>query len=184
MFPSVKMALLDFFFVSYISNFLKKINWKLNIVKKDLKEVEYVDGAIMAINRKAFEEINGFDEDYFFYTEEADFCFRLKKNGWKILFNPLSEVIHERGGSTSKMGLDTKNIQLFLNSKILFCQKHLKPIETKLFIILERFHHLILSKILALLSVIFHREKKIIEEKKVIFENLYRGWRDASIKKI
>ncbi len=180
-FPGIKTALRDMFFINYLSHLIKKIQWKLKISSKELKEVEYIDGAVMAIKRSAFLDVNGFDEDYFFYTEEADFCFRLKKRGWKILFNPNSLVIHERGGSTSKMGLNTKNVNMFINSKLLFCQKHLHLTETKLFIKIEIMHHFVLSKLFILLDLLTKGKVGFLNQKKLIFSNLYEGWRNVKL---
>jgi GT2 family glycosyltransferase len=179
-FPGIKIALMDLLFITYFSHLIKKIQWKLKISSNEIKPVEYIDGAIMAINRDAFQDVNGFDEDYFFYTEEADFCCRLKKKGWKILFNPNSEVIHVRGGSTSRMGLDPKNIEMFISSKIKFCNKHLNTIETKLFIFLEKFHHFLLAYFFKILDFVFNEKMSIITRKKLIFGNLYDGWRNVS----
>lgn len=178
-FPGIKTALMDLLLINYFSHFIKKIQWKLKIFSNELKPVEYIDGAIMAIRRTAFQSVNGFDEDYFFYTEEADFCYKLKKSGWKILFNPKSMVIHERGGSTSKMGLNSKNIEMFINSKIKFCNKHLKTIETKLFILLEKFHHFFLAFTFNFLDLFFKERIRTIKSKKQIFINLYNGWKNV-----
>jgi len=175
-YPGIKTALMDLLLINYISHLIKKIQWKLKISSKEIKPVEYVDGAIMAIKRTAFQDVNGFDEDYFFYTEEADFCYRLKKKGWKILFNPLSEVIHQRGGSTSKMGLNPKNNEMFISSKIKFCNKHLNSIETKSFVLLEKFHHFLLANFFKFLDLVFNGKIKTINQKKLIFCNLYQGW--------
>ncbi len=183
-YPGIKTALLDLFFFNYISHIIKKIQWNLKINNKDTKEVEYIDGAVMAINRAAFNDVNGFDEDYFFYTEEADFCYRLRKKGWKIIFNPNSEVIHERGGSTSRMGLNQKNVNMFINSKIRFCKKYLNEIETNLFIVLEIIHHFILAQLFKSFDSLLKGKINFIAQKKLIFSNLLDGWRNVKRKSL
>lgn len=165
--------------MNFLSHFIKKLKWKLKISSKEIKEVEYIDGAVMTINRDAFNEVNGFDEDYFFYTEEADFCFRLKLKGWKIIFNPKSVLIHERGGSTAKMGLNPKNVEMFINSKVRFCNKHLKKTEKDFFILLEKFHHFILANLFKILNSVFKGKIKFFSDKKLIFGNLFEGWKNV-----
>lgn len=178
-FPGIKTAILDLFFISYFSHIINKVKWRLKIHSRELKEVEYIDGAVMAINRLAFQSVNGFDEDYFFYTEEADFCYKLKKNGWKIIFNPNSIVIHERGGSTSKIGLNSKNVEMLINSKTKFCQKHLTKLESGIFIIIEIISHFLLAKFFRILNNIFKGKISSIALRKHIFNNLYNGWKNA-----
>ena len=63
-------------------------------------EVDWVSGACMLIRRQAFEEVSGFDPGYFMYFEEMDFCLRLARAGWRVVYDPVAEVTHMIGGST------------------------------------------------------------------------------------
>lgn len=50
--------------------------------------------------RKSFiNKIGGFDEDYFLYGEDVDFCYRVKQNGGKIMYLPMWATLHLKGGS-------------------------------------------------------------------------------------
>jgi N-acetylglucosaminyl-diphospho-decaprenol L-rhamnosyltransferase len=62
--------------------------------------VDWVSGACMLVRRPAFEQVGGFDPGYFMYFEEMDFCLRLARTGWQVVFDPLAEVKHVVGGST------------------------------------------------------------------------------------
>lgn len=66
-------------------------------------EVPWVKGAALAIRRAAFELVGGFDESYFLYAEEMDFCWRLRRSGWEVRFTPEAAVVHEEGASTGRM---------------------------------------------------------------------------------
>ena len=52
------------------------------------------------VRKEAGEEINWWDEDYFWYGEDLDFCYRLKEIGWKVMFNPKVKITHYRGASS------------------------------------------------------------------------------------
>lgn len=65
----------------------------------DIKEVDYVVGALMFIKRKLFNEINGFDENFFMYYEETDLQYRLKQYGYKNIILNTPNVIHLEGKS-------------------------------------------------------------------------------------
>lgn len=61
----------------------------------DIKsEIFWASGACFFVRSKIFEEMNGFDEDYFAHQEEIDFCWRVKNSGYKIKFIPESRVFH------------------------------------------------------------------------------------------
>ena len=62
-------------------------------------EVDSVIGAGMLVRREAMEQVGLLDEDYFLFLEETDWCYRMKKAGWKIYFVPQAEIYHFQGRS-------------------------------------------------------------------------------------
>ena len=56
-------------------------------------------GAVLLVRRTAFEEVGGFDEAFFLYAEETDLMARWRRAGWRVLFAPAAEVVHEGGRS-------------------------------------------------------------------------------------
>lgn len=64
-------------------------------------EVESVIGACMMIRNRAIEDVGKLDEDYFFFLEETDWCYRMQKAGWKVYHIPDARVIH-LGGQSKK----------------------------------------------------------------------------------
>lgn len=66
------------------------------------REVDWVSLACMLVPRAAVDEIGLFDEGFFLYAEELDFCTRLRQGGWTVLFTPELEVVHEGGVSTGR----------------------------------------------------------------------------------
>lgn len=61
--------------------------------------VDSVSGACMMVRREVFEQVGGFDETFFMYSEETDWQRRMRDAGWLIVFTPASEVVHLGGGS-------------------------------------------------------------------------------------
>ena len=61
-----------------------------------------VSGACCAIGRAAFEELGGFDERFFLYFEDADFCRRAGQAGMRIRYVPAAVVPHIGGASSSE----------------------------------------------------------------------------------
>ena len=67
----------------------------------DAAEVFWVSGAAMVVRTDLFKALGGFDKDYFAHMEEVDFCWRLKRAGYKIKVCPTSKVFHLGGGTLS-----------------------------------------------------------------------------------
>lgn len=66
----------------------------------EIREVDVVLGAFMMTRRELVDQIGGMDEQFFMYSEETDYCYRAKQNGWKVYFYPDAEIIHFGGQST------------------------------------------------------------------------------------
>lgn len=66
------------------------------------REVDWVSGACMLVRRTAFEDVGEFDEGFWLYGEELDICTRLRDVGWKVLYAPALEILHEGGVSTGR----------------------------------------------------------------------------------
>lgn len=85
--------------------------------------IDYVSGCCMLIKREVFDKIGLFDEKYFFYFEDADFCTRAQKAGFHIRVNPNTYIYHKLGGA---IGLWT-NKAIFYNllGNFIFISKNL-----------------------------------------------------------
>ena len=51
-------------------------------------EVDAIGGSFMFIPRRVFDEVGGFDEDYFMYGEDIDLCYKIKRAGHKVYYTP------------------------------------------------------------------------------------------------
>lgn len=80
------------------SQFLNGYNMGFSNLEKP-HEIDACAGAFMLVRRKAGDEVGWWDEDYFWYGEDLDFCYRLKQKGWKIFFVPNVYILHYKGAS-------------------------------------------------------------------------------------
>jgi len=90
--------------------------------RNNVSEVDVVTGCFMLVRQQAIEKTGLMDERFFVYGEETDWCYRFKKNGWKVLFSPDAEIIHY-GGQTTKQMTSKFLFQLF-GSKLIFMKLH------------------------------------------------------------
>lgn len=70
------------------------------------KKVGWVMGAFMLTRRSVYKKTKGFDEDFFLYTEEVEWCKRIKDAGFNIFFTPDFSVVH-LGRASSKFSIKT-----------------------------------------------------------------------------
>ena len=78
------------------------------------REIFWASGACMLVNAELFNELGGFDKDYFAHHEEIDLAWRIHKCGYKVMVAPASVVYHLGGGtlnyeSTQKTYLNYRN---------------------------------------------------------------------------
>ncbi|MDP9341675.1 MAG: glycosyltransferase family 2 protein [Actinomycetota bacterium] len=66
------------------------------------REVDWVSMSAVLLRRDALDDAGLLDERFFLYGEELDLCTRLRDAGWKVLFTPEAEVVHEGGVSTGR----------------------------------------------------------------------------------
>lgn len=115
-------------FLSWLFN-LEFLGIKSNFHRSDKEyfskshQVDWVGGTFMIIRKEVIEEIGGFNEDYFMYFEDVEFCFRAKKKGFEIWINPDVEIKHLGGASSSNPKFNQwcgefKGIVDFYNTKL------------------------------------------------------------------
>lgn len=61
--------------------------------------VDWALGAVLLIDRDCFDALSGFDESFFLYSEETDFCLRARDMGWRTMYVPSAGAMHIGGGS-------------------------------------------------------------------------------------
>lgn len=86
------------------------------------REVDWVSGACMLVRRRDAEAAGLFDERYFMYGEDVDFCAAVRARGRKIVFTPDAEVVHARGASAASALLATA--AAYRRSQLAFYAKH------------------------------------------------------------
>ena len=73
-----------------------------NFYKKE-QEVDWVTAAAILVSQKVVKEVGALDEKIFMYGEEVEWCYRIKKAGYKIYFSPVTQIVHIGRGSSQKI---------------------------------------------------------------------------------
>ena len=93
--------------------------------RRNEREVDVVSGMFMLVRREALEEVGLMDEQYFVFAEEADWCYRFRKAGWRCMFAPVGRILHVDGGSKSTNQSSVRMYVQLQKSMLLFHRKHL-----------------------------------------------------------
>ncbi len=115
-----------------------EISYRMGLFKWQAKQqapaegllcVEFVTGACMLVDVAKMKAVNGFNEQFFLYYEDEDFCLRLRKQGYSILIEPKATVQHfARSGSKNKLFQQVRTEYIrgksHTESKILFYTIH------------------------------------------------------------
>ncbi|MGE5406732.1 MAG: glycosyltransferase [Methanosarcina sp.] len=93
----------------------RHIYWMSNANIKDvniLKTYQALTAACLLIRKSVFDEVGGFDEEYWNGYEDIDLCFKLREKGWKLVYQPQSVVIHyESQSGPERFSKVSKNIE-------------------------------------------------------------------------
>lgn len=86
--------------------------WYQDVPDNVIQEVDAIQGAFFLTRKKVLDDVDWFDEDYFFQGEDIDLCWKIRKDGWKIIYYPDVFIYHLKGASTGKSELWKAKISL------------------------------------------------------------------------
>lgn len=90
------------------------------------QEVDWVTGACLMVRREAMAQVGLLDERFFMYSEELDWCRRIKAAGWRVAYTPDAVVVHHESRS-AEQNLARRSI-LFHDSKCRYFAKYHGPL--------------------------------------------------------
>lgn len=126
-FPNFWGALSRFLHLSLFfprSKFFSKYN--LTYLPEDQEAyVDAISGAFFLTRREVIDQVGMFDEAFFMYNEDFDWCYRIKQAGWKILYYPKVVCIHYKGSSSRKAPY--RSLRAFADSIWIWYKKHYAP---------------------------------------------------------
>lgn len=100
-------------------------------------ETDFITGCLLCFDKKVVDKIGYWNEDYFLYYEDADFCERAKKNKISLIYYPELVIWHKNAQSTKGPGSDI-HTKFQKKNRIRFGLKY-APMKTKIYLLLELF---------------------------------------------
>jgi GT2 family glycosyltransferase len=152
-FPTIWRLATEYFFLRKLAPGSESLNafYASRFPHDEVREAEFLMGACLLVRREAADTVGLFDEDFFMFSEETDWCYRFVQAGWKVLFFPGAEFVHVGGASTSQNWGPMYREQL--RGHLRFLAKHRGPREA------ERARRLLLAS-MRLRALMFHGERR------------------------
>jgi GT2 family glycosyltransferase len=88
-----------------------------------VREAGWVQSSAMLVRREAAEQVGWLDGDFFVYSDETDFCKRLRDAGWRILFVPDARAVHHDQLGTDSAAMRRRIVEFHRNRDLYF-RKH------------------------------------------------------------
>jgi N-acetylglucosaminyl-diphospho-decaprenol L-rhamnosyltransferase len=127
-FPTLWRLATEYFFLRKLAPRSELLNalYAGGFDHEEVREVEWLYGAALLVRRGAADAVGLFDESFFMFSEETDWCYRFRAAGWKVVFFPGAEVVHV-GGASHGGRLYHENLRGHLR----FISKHRGPREAE-----------------------------------------------------
>jgi len=100
------------------------------------RRVSWVAGSALLVRRDAFDRVEGFDERFFLYFEDIDFCLRMGGAGGRVEYEPGVTLVHHRGASARQAEGPAR--RAFRQSQLYFFQKHRSALAQRLVALYQR----------------------------------------------
>jgi len=135
-----------------------------------IREVDVVKGACMMVRKEVFDRVGLFDESYFMYSEETDFCYRGKKAGYRVFFYPEGRIIHFEGGSIVD---PLRYFMELYDSQMLFFYKHFTGFYRKMAILIKRIG-IALRIVVYFIAAVFTLRSDLVRKSRAYTSLLFR----------
>jgi GT2 family glycosyltransferase len=101
-FPTLWRLATEYLFLRKLAPRSRALNafYGAGFAHDEVREAEFLLGACLLVRREAADTVGLFDEDFFMFSEETDWCYRFRQAGWKVLFTPDAEFVHVGGATT------------------------------------------------------------------------------------
>jgi GT2 family glycosyltransferase len=123
-FPTLATALVESTIVQewWSDNRILRRYYMADTADDVVQPVDWVVGACLFVRRQTYEQVGALDEGYFMYSEELDWCRRIKEAGWSIVYLPTATIIHHEGKSSEQV-VPARHIH-FQSSKVRYVGKY------------------------------------------------------------
>ncbi|WP_051633058.1 glycosyltransferase family 2 protein [Thermonema rossianum] len=122
-FPGLRYELIELFRLHKLLGGGALLGWYFD--HRRLVEADWVWGAFFLMRRQVLESFprRRLPDDFFMYFEDVQWCYHIKKAGYKVVYNPIVKAVHHVSASSKEHGVSMHKLQLSLNNEYIFWKK-------------------------------------------------------------
>ncbi len=110
--------------VTYRQGLVRLIGYLSRKPYEEQKDVPWVPGTAMLLRRRALETVGLFDEEFFAYHEDVDWCTAAREHGFRVVYAPVARIYHKGHRSSGGKGHVTLRQYLAGRNMVLYVRKH------------------------------------------------------------
>lgn len=99
----------------------------------EARECDFIDDVFLLVRRAVFEEVGGYDPTFFLMYEETDWCARVRRAGFKIIYTPDAKIWH-KGNKETSAGRSTIHQFYLARNQIPFVRRNASPQHFRLYL--------------------------------------------------
>ena len=101
----------------------------------EIREYDFVDDVFLLVRRAVYEEVGGYDPNFFLYYEETDWCARVRKAGFKIVYTPHAKIWHKGLIGEGNFTHSPMRYYYLWRNKIVFMRRNASPTQFRRFLV-------------------------------------------------
>jgi len=121
-FPTLATGFLESTWLEGLAPGVLRRYYALDLPDDAPADVDWLTGACILVPRVVYERVGGLDEGYYMYSEELDWCRRIRAGGWRVVYLPTAQVVHHVGKS-SEQAVTARHIN-FQRAKLRYFRKY------------------------------------------------------------
>ena len=121
-FPTLATGFLESTWLEGLAPGVLRRYYALDLPDDATADVDWLTGACILVPRAVYERVGGLDEGYYMYSEELDWCRRIRAAGWRVVYLPAARVAHHVGKS-SEQAVTARHIN-FQRAKLRYFRKY------------------------------------------------------------
>jgi GT2 family glycosyltransferase len=105
--------------------------WSTHWDHSESREIRAINGAVLLVRGTTWDELGGFEEQSYMYTEDLDLCWRARKVGWKVWFTPESEFVHLGNVSSGRHWTNPRRAEMIGRAEAAMIRRHMSPVRAR-----------------------------------------------------
>jgi N-acetylglucosaminyl-diphospho-decaprenol L-rhamnosyltransferase len=101
--------------------------WSTHWDHSQAREIRAINGAVLLVRGTTWEELGGFEEQAYMYTEDLDLCWRAREHGWKVWFTPESQFVHLGNVSSGRHWTNPRRAEMIGRAQAAMIRRHMSP---------------------------------------------------------